>query len=53
MLQQAFQSASYNLLHALNSSNEQTVLDKIVNLVKEEFNLMKISPLAALEKKEI
>jgi hypothetical protein len=53
LLQVAFTNAASNLLHALNSTAEQSVLDKIVDLINEEQRTMKSSPLTLVEAKEL
>ena len=53
MLQAAFTSAASNLLHALNSTAEQSVLDKIVDLINDEQRTMKSSPIASVEARDL
>jgi len=53
LLQAAFTSAASNLLHALNSTAEQSVLDKIVELINDEHRSLKSSPIASVEYKDL
>jgi hypothetical protein len=53
LLQAAFTSAASNLLHALNSTAEQSVLDKIVDLINDEQRTMKSSPIASVEARDL
>jgi len=49
LLQTAFSNAASNLLRILDSTQEQSVLDKIVDMINEEKATMKISPLTVID----
>lgn len=53
LLQTAFSNSAANLLRVLDSTNEQSVLDKIVEMVHEQKTFIKGSPISALDVNEI